>query len=396
MSVENRIFVGGLSPNVGQDAVNEYFQQFGQTTDVYLPLFYGTDRHKGIAYVTFSLPEAAMEALNYPSHNINGEQITVQECQPKGHGKGNQSHNSHQHQHQQQQQHHGNTNHASLPAAGDTVQNRVFIQGIGANVTQQEVEAYFMKYGEWTDFYMPRGHFAAGHKGIAFVTFSSDSAVRAILNMGQHVLNGHTMNVDRAVSRDAAKGSGKGALGKFGKAFESLGLGRPNNAFEAMQGLCTMMINSGMMDQMQMNRLGGGGPNRYDSGRGNIRSGGQAVWSSSAHQNNGGHAKPFTQTGGVSQSGRIFVTKISPTVTKDDLEQYFSQYGALNDVYVPGGGKNIAFVGFEDPAVAQQVMAIDYHEVKPNCPVCVDAAVERNSSGGKSFGKGGGMRAIPY
>mmetsp|Transcript_105097 Transcript_105097/g.272163 ORF Transcript_105097/g.272163 Transcript_105097/m.272163 type:complete len:130 (+) Transcript_105097:2-391(+) len=89
--------------------------------------------------------------------------------------------------------------------------------------------------------------------------------------------------------------------------------------------------------------------------------------------------------------GRLFLTKMSPSISKDDLTNYFQQFGALNDVYIPAG-KLIAFVGFNDASIATAVAQMQTHEVKPGCSVCVDVAVER-PGGGKGLGK---ARFSPY
>merc|ERR1719507_850068 len=102
-------------------------------------------------------------------------------------------------------------------------------------------------------------------------------------------------------------------------------------------------------------------------------------------------AKP-PPTGNV-MPGRLFLTKMSPNINKDDLQSYFEQFGSLNDVYIPAG-KLIAFVGFNDASVATTVAQMQTHEVKPGCSVCVDVAVERpDSDKGKGKGK---PRFSPY
>lgn len=56
---------------------------------------------------------------------------------------------------------------------------------------------------------------------------------------------------------------------------------------------------------------------------------------------------------------------------------YFGQYGELDDLFIPSGGKLIAFVGFKDALAAAVALQVQIHEVKEGCTVCVDAAMER-------------------
>merc|ERR1719379_586426 len=75
--------------------------------------------------------------------------------------------------------------------------------------------------------------------------------------------------------------------------------------------------------------------------------------------------------------GRLFVTRVTPDMTKADLEQYFRVFGELKDCYVPPGGKGIAFVSFLNPEDAQQCLNKGgQHEIKPGQPVLVDQALD--------------------
>jgi len=104
---------------------------------------------------------------------------------------------------------------------------------------------------------------------------------------------------------------------------------------------------------------------------------------------------------GTPVPGRLFVLRVAPDMTKVDLQLYFQQYGQLDDVFIPNGGKGIAFVSYNDPAVAQRVMTQQQHFVKPGQAVLVEQAMDRPPMGGK--GKGGmlarqafGNRSAPY
>mmetsp|Transcript_5403 Transcript_5403/g.14607 ORF Transcript_5403/g.14607 Transcript_5403/m.14607 type:complete len:132 (+) Transcript_5403:440-835(+) len=93
---------------------------------------------------------------------------------------------------------------------------------------------------------------------------------------------------------------------------------------------------------------------------------------------------------GTPVSGRLFVTRVTPDMTKEDLMAYFGQYGDMSDVFVPNGGKGIAFVTFADPNVAAQVLGAQQHQIKPGKAVLVDQALDRPALAGKGGGKGGG------
>lgn len=63
--------------------------------------------------------------------------------------------------------------------------------------------------------------------------------------------------------------------------------------------------------------------------------------------------------------GRIFVAKIPRTVTEDEFKEYFSEYGVVNDAYMPRDRtqryyRGIGFITFENEDSANKVMAIKH------------------------------------
>mmetsp|Transcript_95281 Transcript_95281/g.253091 ORF Transcript_95281/g.253091 Transcript_95281/m.253091 type:complete len:317 (-) Transcript_95281:107-1057(-) len=313
--VENRIFINNVPQSARREDLNAHFSQFGATVDVYMPAaFHTAGGHKGICFVTFATPESVDLAMKSPAHVIHGQTVTVEMClAKKGEGKG-------------------------TPGYTNTGE-RVFVTNIGPEVTLEEVQAYFAQWGDWTDLYMPRGSFPAGHKGICFISYKDPAAVAQVLQHGTHHLRGQPIVVDVAVPRGDSKGVGKGPS-----------LSYPSVAVPGQ---------------------GSPGYPAYTA----------TSWT-----------LPSTDVGGT-LPGRLFLTKMDRTLTKEDLTVYFQQFGDLNDVYVPQGGKQIAFVGFCNASATQAILHRKTHEIKPGCTVDVDMAIERPPLGAKGQGK---VRFHPY
>lgn len=101
---------------------------------------------------------------------------------------------------------------------------------------------------------------------------------------------------------------------------------------------------------------------------------------------------PGTVTSQVASGSRLFLTKVSPDITRVDLQIYFSKFGELTDCYVPPGNKGIAFLSFSSPECAQAVLQNATHQVKPGSIVVASPAYDRpppGTPGGKGWGKGG-------
>eukprot|EP00930_Biecheleria_cincta_P048400 TRINITY_DN3371_c0_g1_i1.p1 TRINITY_DN3371_c0_g1~~TRINITY_DN3371_c0_g1_i1.p1 ORF type:complete len:524 (+),score=76.56 TRINITY_DN3371_c0_g1_i1:115-1686(+) len=96
---------------------------------------------------------------------------------------------------------------------------------------------------------------------------------------------------------------------------------------------------------------------------------------------------PSSGTTGTPVPGRLFVTRVTPDMTKIDLQIYFQKFGALDDVFVPSGGKGIAFVSFREAVTAQEVLKTQQHMVKPGKAVLVDQAMDRPPLAGGQKGR---------
>jgi len=99
-------------------------------------------------------------------------------------------------------------------------------------------------------------------------------------------------------------------------------------------------------------------------------------------------------------SPKIFVGQITEKITKEDLLNFFSEYGAVHDVYIPKPFRAFAFVTFEDAEVAHSLIGEDL--VVNGCSVYIsnaDPKRKRNTQqqqqqggyGFSNYSQGGGF-----
>lgn len=83
-----KLFVAQLPFEVSKQEIEQYFSQFGELMDTYVPQNPATGQSKGIAYVTFNDKPSAMKALNTPPGTIGGRQFKVIPSDGNKGGKG--------------------------------------------------------------------------------------------------------------------------------------------------------------------------------------------------------------------------------------------------------------------------------------------------------------------
>mmetsp|Transcript_145913 Transcript_145913/g.269087 ORF Transcript_145913/g.269087 Transcript_145913/m.269087 type:complete len:375 (-) Transcript_145913:13-1137(-) len=370
--VENRIFINQIPQTATKEDLSAHFSQFGLATDVYMPLIFGSSQHKGMGFVTYENPESVQVALAQPGHYIHGAQVLVELCiaKDKGAGKG------------------AVVGGKPLPGFENTG-DRLFVTKIPPEATREEVEAFFSQFGSWTDLYLPNGSFPAGHKGICFISYESPSSVQLALQAApQAILRGQQLVLDVAAPRDPSKGGGKGVAPAPPPPTTSPGFiqawptPQPHAwvAPQLVTGLPSMPVMTGIQPTM-------------------------AAYPQHVQPAYAAAPLPVVQTSvasipsvapgtGHQVPGRLFLTKVAQDVTKEDLTAYFQQFGELTDVFVPSGGKFIAFVSFAEASVAQVVLQNSQHEVKTGRLVNVDPAFDRPPLEAK--GKGKFSRFQPY
>eukprot|EP00434_Breviolum_minutum_P015615 symbB.v1.2.013755.t1/scaffold976.1/size149240/8 len=164
--------------------VAAHFQQFGTTTDVYLPFIPGRPGHKGFAFVSFTDAEAVQAAMSSGPHVINGSEVVVDMAMSRKPTAG--------------------TDGASQRPAGPRSEHesdRLFVTRVPATMTRDDVEKYFLQFGPIRDCYMPSIPGSGSHKGFAFISFTDSTSIKAATEKSQHEINGSTVVVDVAFSR---------------------------------------------------------------------------------------------------------------------------------------------------------------------------------------------------
>jgi uncharacterized membrane protein YgcG len=90
--MSNRLYVGNLSFNCGEETLRSTFAKFGDVTDVHLVSDRTTGQSRGFAFVTMGSSEAAIKAMQeLNGATLDGRSLKVNEAEERSTGGGGRS-----------------------------------------------------------------------------------------------------------------------------------------------------------------------------------------------------------------------------------------------------------------------------------------------------------------
>lgn len=78
-----KIFVGGLKPELTDDEIKNFFNQFGNIVEVEMPFDKTKNQRKGFCFITFEQESVVTELLKTPKQSISGHEVDVKKATPK-------------------------------------------------------------------------------------------------------------------------------------------------------------------------------------------------------------------------------------------------------------------------------------------------------------------------
>lgn len=269
-----------------------------------------------------------------------------------------------------------------VQAQPSTASDRLFVTKIPSIVGKDQLKDHFGQFGELTDVYLPAVPGSSNHKGIAFVSFGDPLALQLALQHSPHEIWGNTVVVDVAAPRGATS-----------RPFQP----RPDQVQFAIACEPQQVHDHQVVGYQPPQQLVPAGPSPGVAAFAEPVSSTITLYSpQDGVSATAGFPVALAAPGraGTPVPGRLFVTRVTPDMSKGDLQNYFEQFGELLDVFVPNA-KGIAFVSFKDAAVAAGVLQAQTHFVKEGKAVLVDQALERPSLGDKGAGRSGGAYLGP-
>ncbi|PKA54244.1 Heterogeneous nuclear ribonucleoprotein 1 [Apostasia shenzhenica] len=195
-----KLFLGGITKELPEDVLKEYFSAYGEVKDVVVIRDRSTGNVRGFGFLEFVNAEAAERVISEKKqHLINNKSIEVKRARPRL--------KEHYHQYSVQNPR-DNRGFCRVNYDGyntdenHIVSKKIFVGGLSADVTETEFRNYFEKFGSINDVVIMYDSVTHRPRGFGFVTFNSEEAVENVMQKNFHELNEKLVEVKKAVPKD--------------------------------------------------------------------------------------------------------------------------------------------------------------------------------------------------
>lgn len=164
---EGKMFVGGLNWETTDESLRNYFSKFGELLDCTVMRDNMTGRSRGFGFLTFA-DAKCVNAVIAIDHFLDGRIID-----PK----------------------------RAIPREEQDKTAKIFVGGVGLDVTEEDFDQFFSKYGTVIDAQLMIDTKTGKPRGFGFITFDSHEAVERIVNEPVLILKDKAIEVKRAEPR---------------------------------------------------------------------------------------------------------------------------------------------------------------------------------------------------
>jgi len=233
------LIVRNLPYTLEEDGLRAYFETFGELVMVQLKKDL-EGKSRGFGFIRYKNLEDQGRCFS-ERHYIEGRSVEVKLPQSKSAG----------------------LDEVVYPGAPQPhLSRRIFVGRVTENITKEDLESYFAKYGEIADVFVPNPF-----RMFAFVTFVDAESARNLIELGEdHLINGCSVNVafaspmkpnEKRNQRQSGGGGGQGGQG-WGSGGGAMPPKMPENPMEAM-GMAMAMMNTWMSPDGDKKKGGQGG-----------------------------------------------------------------------------------------------------------------------------------------
>jgi len=244
--VMRKVFIGNLNLSTTEENLKEYFEQFGSTELVQLPLHVDSGKSRGFAFITFEKASSVDATQGARPHKLDGSFIETTRATPK--------------------QDLGN------PEAEAKVK-KIFIggandekvsghSGLTDDISDEDLEDYFGQFGVVTKVEQKVWEDSGKKRGYGYIEFDDEDSVDKIVLLGIHTVKGVRLEAKKGLNKDQLKTKAGGGM-NYGNRMGRMGsVGPVGGGGNNMGG--------GMQNNMKSPGFGSFMPNRGENNMGNM------------------------------------------------------------------------------------------------------------------------------
>ncbi|TMW57223.1 hypothetical protein Poli38472_003148 [Pythium oligandrum] len=190
-----KIFIGGLSYETTDEKLRSYFSAFGPVTDAVVMKDPISRRSRGFGFITYADSIYVDRALAQPSHILDNRRVEAKRAVPRAESTSRDSFSS------TTSSRNGSviSNSSMCSNVGST--KKIFVGGLHYETKDAEFRRYFQQYGKVVSAEVMFNRETNKSRGFGFVIFENESSVENVLQENDHVIDGKSVEVKRAVPR---------------------------------------------------------------------------------------------------------------------------------------------------------------------------------------------------